>query len=532
MNGLGHMIEALSAAQGARPALIHGGRVMTYGELAVLSRRAAGGLGKIGIRRGDRVAFWLPNLPAYVVLLVACARIGAVAVAVNTRFRASEVGDIVGRSGAKAIVLWPDFLGIPFRDILADVDPAALARVQALIVYGEDDGGAGGGPHQPLPLPHARRIAYETLIGAEPVAGDGNGADAFAIFTTSGTTKAPKFVLHRQRSIVDHARDVADGFGYVRPATVLLQALPLCGVFGFCQAMSGLASGAAMHMMPAFDAGQAVDILQRERITQMNGADDMFMRMFAAAKGTRPFPHLRFCGFAAFARTPAEMVAEGEARGVRFVGLYGMSEIQALFARWSEDLPPERRAQGGGVPVSPAASVRVRDPDSGRLLGAGAPGELEVKGPSLMAEYFGDAQATAAAFTDDGYLRTGDLGELVEGGGFLFHTRIGDVLRLGGFLVSPAEIEAHLQTHAAVEVAQVVGVTTSAGPRAIAFVTLKAGAEFDETALQAHCRRAMAAYKVPVRVIPLGDFPTTPSANGPKIQRARLREMAARAMAT
>jgi fatty-acyl-CoA synthase len=143
-----------------------------------------------------------------------------------------------------------------------------------------------------------------------------------------------------------------------------------------------------------------------------------------------------------------------------------------------------------------------------------------------MLGYDGDAEATRAAVTDDGWLRTGDLGRLDPWGGFEFETRMGDVLRLGGFLVSPAEIEAQLQADAAVDGAQVVAVADRQGARAVAFVTLRPGAAFDEARLIARCRAALAAFKVPARIIRLDAFPTTSGPNGTKVQRRALRDMA------
>ena len=169
----------------------------------------------------------------------------------------------------------------------------------------------------------------------------------------------------------------------------------------------------------------------------------------------------------------------------------------------------------------------MRDPESGELLGPGQAGELELKGPSLMKEYYLNPEATAAEFTDDGFLRSGDLGELTEDGRFLYLQRMGDVLRLGGFLTSPAEIEAHIIGHDSVGDCQVVGVTTAEGAvRAVAFVIMNDGAAFDEDVLRQHCLDTLARFKAPVRLFALDEFPTTQSANGTKIQRAELRRMA------
>jgi fatty-acyl-CoA synthase len=148
-----------------------------------------------------------------------------------------------------------------------------------------------------------------------------------------------------------------------------------------------------------------------------------------------------------------------------------------------------------------------------------------------MVGYYNDEAATRAAFTDDGFLRTGDLGYSTEEGGFVFLARFGDALRLSGFLVSPAEIEDVLQTHPSVAGAQVVGVETSGGTKAFAFVTLAPGATLDEQALLAHCAGRIARFKVPVCVRAIDAFPVTPGANATKIQKAKLRELAQTALA-
>jgi fatty-acyl-CoA synthase len=153
-------------------------------------------------------------------------------------------------------------------------------------------------------------------------------------------------------------------------------------------------------------------------------------------------------------------------------------------------------------------------------------------GPSRMVEYLDDPEATAAALTGDGYVRTGDLAVLEPDGGFEFLARMGDALRLGGFLVSPAEIEAEVVDLAGVEAAQVVAVNADGRNRAVAFVLLEAGAPFDEADARARCAARLADFKRPARIIPLDAFPVTDSANGLKIQRAKLRALAAAALKT
>jgi fatty-acyl-CoA synthase len=519
-DSLSRFLEMRAGATPDAPALYWNDAAISYAGLLEESRRVAAGLAELGIGKGDRIALWLPNCPAWLALHFACARLGAIAVAVNTRFRHVEVADIVGRSGARLLVLWPDFRGIDFRGILEAIDGAALDRVERMILY--------GGADAPAAIHGTPTLAYRRLAERPPMHEDhGGGPVGSNIFTTSGTTKAPKFVLHDHFSVVSHARNVLRRFRYDAPGSVLLQALPLCGVFGFAQAMAGIAAGAPLALQASFDAEAAAEIIERRRVTSFNGTDEMFARLLAATLGERPFPSLRFCGFAAFNPTLAHLVVEAEARGLCLAGLYGASEVQALFALQDTAAPAAARARPGGYPVAAGYGVRVRDPETGRLLRAGESGELELTGPSVMAGYFGDAAATARAFTPDGWVRSGDLGHLAGDGSFVFETRMGDVLRLAGFLVAPSEIEAHLQTHAAIDGAQVVDAVSADKPVAVAYVTLRQGALFDEAALRQHCAVGLAAFKVPARIVALDAFPTTASANGTKVQRVKLRELAA-----
>jgi fatty-acyl-CoA synthase len=511
------VIDAAAERLPDRVALIWDDELITYGQLVKRAANVAGGLKALGFGPGDRIALWLPNVPAYVILLLACARLGVAAVAINTRFGAGEVADIAGRAGAKALALWPGFDGIASHDILARIDPLELPALTLLIEVG---GGAVTTPG----WENAPRVRFETLLDDVSLAGSlAAPAMDCATFTTSGTTSAPKIVVQAQRSIARHARDVAAGFGF-GPDTVSLQALPLCGVFGFAQAMAVLAAGGRLVLLAKFDGTQAAGLIRQWDVDSFNASDDMIQRILEA--DAAPFPSLRYIGYAAF-NTALDTIAErAQERGVTLRGLYGMSECMALFSVRPVDAPVAERKKGGGTPVSPGARVRVTDPETGAPLPMGEAGALEVAGPSLFDRYDGNPEATAAAFTADGFFRTGDLARLEpDGASFEYLGRMGDVLRLGGFLVNPAEIEEHVQTHPSVHAAQVVAVGTPQGMRAVAFVILAEGHACDEAALLAYCA-ALARYKQPARFVALDAFPVTESANGVKIRRAELRDMA------
>ncbi|HUX24300.1 MAG TPA: AMP-binding protein, partial [Burkholderiales bacterium] len=428
--------------------------------------------------------------------------------------------DIVGRSRAKLLCFWPGFRQIDFAGMLAGCDAAALSALEALLVY-EEDGAA------PAKLIGKPAHSYRRLIECAPLADDDARPEAGCVlFTTSGTTKAPKFVLHDQRTLIRHARDVAAGFGYRAPEAKILVTAPLCGVFGFCNAMAAIAAARPLVMYPSFDAAEAAHAVQRHAITHTNASDEMIQQMLAAVPEPRPFPGVHFFGCAAFSPALADLPARADARGLTLVGLFGMSEVQALMARQSEAAPLAERALAGGRPVAAEARVRARDPESGQVLPHGTAGELEFLVPSRMVGYFEDEQANRAATTDDGWFRSGDLGYTTADGRFVFIARLGDALRLSGFLVSPAEIEDVLQQHAALRAAQVVGVDTAAGVKPVAFVIVEPGAAFDEHALIAHCAARIAKFKLPLRIAAIDAFPVTPGANATKVQKAKLRELA------
>jgi len=518
----GMLAESVSRSPDALAA-VYGDTSITYRELDEMSRRMATGLQELGIKEGDRIAIWLPNTIAYIVIYLACARLAAIAVAVNTRYRSIEVGDIIHRVEATLLVVWPNFRDIDFLGILNDIEPASLAGLQSIILYNEDE--------LPMELPDAlkqcHKAEYKTLISQPAMIADNAQPDSGCnIFTTSGTTKAPKFVLHTQRDIVEHALDITVRLGKVLSEGAQLQALPLCGVFGFTQFSASLAAGRPIVLMSAFSAEEAIGLIDSHNVRYLNATDDMIESLLAADTRDQVMPTLAYCGFGSFNSDPARVVNNAESRGLTLVGLYGMSEVQALFAMQNPDAPIEKRMLGGGELISMQANVRVRDLSTGKIQPHGQQGEIEICGPGLMKGYFNNPQATSEAITKDGFLRPGDIGYTIDERRFVFLARMGDVLRLGGFLVSPVEIEAFIQEYETVEGCQVVAINYEGRMRPFAFVTLLEDGTFNEQQIINHCKDGLAGYKTPVRVFELSEFPVTHGANGTKIQRARLRQWA------
>ena len=477
--------------------------------------QTAGWLSRNGIGEGDVIAVWLVNRVEWLALLFAAARLGAVVAAVNTRYRAADVAHVVSLSGARMLVLEPGFRSIDFPAILRDLEPAAVPALEKIAIVGV------GEVNAPWP-----RVAFDAFNEDAPAHRLRGNADApLLLFTTSGTTKGPKLVAHSQTTLATHARSIAAALKVSREAS-LLAMLPFCGTFGMASVLGFLAGGARIHAMDAFDAPPALRILQDEKITHAFGSDEMFRRILALTKEPKPFPNAKIFGFAAFQPGWRDFAAEAEARGLPLHGLYGSSEVQALFSIGRDDAPFADRIECGGWPMSPQARVRVRDAESGEIAGAGVSGEIEIDAPSRFLGYFNNPQATAEATTADGFFRTGDIGRLREDGSFIYETRAGDAMRLGGFLVGPGEIEDELKACEGVADAQVVAVELGTQARCAAFVIVKPGSTPLENDLIAHVRARLAGYKVPARIFFIDAFPVTDSGNGVKIQRAKLRAMA------
>src|SRR4051794_5581190 len=304
------LLGELAGSKPGDPALRCGGDTLTFAGLAERAAAIAGGLEALGIGAGDRVAIWLPNCPAWLELHAALARLGALTVAINTRFRAHEVEDILVRSRAVAVAIWPGFKDIDFAGILEQVDaPDLRTRIEV--------GGAG----------------YDVLAGHAP-AEDRAQPDALCVaFTSSGTTGRPKLVLHSQRGVAAHARAIARGFGYDRPGCVVLGMLPMCGVFGYDSTVGAHAGGAEVVQLPGFDGQRAAEPAPRPGGTPTNGSDGMVRRLPEAG----PPPALRDVGFAAFHGPARRVIDAAAARGVTAYMCYGSTEVQALVAHAPAD---------------------------------------------------------------------------------------------------------------------------------------------------------------------------------------------------
>ncbi|MBX6377434.1 MAG: AMP-binding protein [Clostridia bacterium] len=525
------LLQQRASAYPERPALVWEGSSTTYAQLAEWVDRVAAGLQRLGVGRGDRVAVWLVNRPEWVVLEFAAARIGAVVVALNTRFRTQELGYILGHSEAKVLVLGEPFRQVDFAAILGQLCPDLVHAAHRLpvasfpalrhVVY------VGGDP-RPGWIPFAELERAST--GVPEAAGPG-ADDPVNLLYTSGTTSSPKGAIRTHGNLVRHAVHLPERWG-LGPADVVFWGFPLCGTTGLMLMLATVAAGACGLPAPDLSPEVVWPLLSREGCTFLPAADLTFKSWLAwEGRAQWPLQTVRAGFMALFGSGEARRLLEEleAAFGGRFVQPYGLTEANAFVLCSGPDEPLEVRAQIGGRPVPPV-EARVVDVETGAPVPDGTPGEILLRGPTILPGYYKNPEASRDALDADGWLHTGDLG-VAEGGRVFFLSRLKDVLKVHGFNFSPREVEEVLQRHPAVDLVQVVGAQGPEGEMAVAFVRLKPAAACAEDDLIAFCRGRVAPYKVPRRIFFVDDFPMTEGPQGNKIQRHRLREMAAARLA-
>ena len=522
-----HVVQAPSATM-----LIQDDQHISYLQFEQLVQDTEAWLLQQGVKRGDHVAVWLINRVEWLAIFFALARIGATLVAVNTKYRSHEVHYILANSHTQFLILQLNFRKIDFAQVIEGVEATDLPHLKTIMMVDADASTPSTLLNRPVVrfLPTleqaAARSATEPL---KPISNDSTLEDLPVIFfTTSGTTKGPKLVVHTQKTLSEHVRHIATGYQFGAPGDALLTALPLCGVYGLDSALAAIAAKMPVVLMDFFDVASASQLIKQHQITHIFGSDEMLRRFAEQNPEPIAFTSLKLFGFAAFSARFIELAQELIPRGFPMRGLYGSSEVHSLFSAQHPALPLEERVLGGGIPAAGARTqVRVRDPDTLALCAAGVSGEIEIKAPTLFKGYFNNPEATAQAFTEDGYFKTGDLGYLRSDGSFVYQSRMGDTMRLGGFLVDPTEIEEVLAAQPGIESAQVVGVELNGQPRAVAFAIAKNKQQPPDTsATLKGVAKTLAAFKIPAHLWFVDEFPTTASANGQKFQRVKLRELA------
>jgi acyl-CoA synthetase (AMP-forming)/AMP-acid ligase II len=534
VGSLGGLLRSVANGPSAdEDALVLPGFRLSYRELEGRARRWAKAFVAAGVAPGEHVGLLFNTGADFVEAMFGAAMAGAAVVPLNARYQPRELAYVA--ENADLVLLAVDGAPNPMVDLLDRVRQA-LPALAAL---------AGGETQRACP--EAPRLRAVVATGAErPVAGvtwaeaflaggeqvsdqalDARiaavtGDDIAVILYTSGTTAHPKGCLLAHGAVIHNAAALARRYGFVA-GDRFWSPLPIFHIAGILPLVAALGAGGAYLTMPHFDAGVALEMLERERATH---AYPCFVTILLDLINHPRFrqtdlSRVRLMNSNLAVQPPA--IAETLARALpqaTQVGTYGLTEGVGTICTSRIDDPYELRAGRLGSPLD-GWEVRIAGPGSGRLCQAGEQGEIQARGPSLMRGYYRDPAKTAEALGADGWLRTGDIGSLDAFGHIMFHGRLKDMLKVGGENVAALEIEAVLDTHPAVQLSQVVGVPH---PRLAevpaAFVQLKPGAAASESELIAFCQGKIAGFKVPRHVRFVSEWPMSTT----KIQKFALRE--------
>ena len=454
-NSLPEFVLARAALHGDRPALIDGptGRVITFADFCRQVPRAAAGLIARDLRRGDVCAIFSPNLPEYAVAFHAAARAGAVTTTVSPLYTPAELARQLNDARARFLFTVPPLL---------PVVQAALAEtgVEQIFVFGEADGAtpfasllAGGAVQTPLQLDPAN--------------------DLVALPYSSGTSGLPKGVMLTHRNMITSLCQL-QAVGAIGAGDRLICVVPCAHLYGLQVVMNwSLCAGATVVTMPRFDLPEFLRLMQDYHITRAPLVPPL-VRLLARHPAVEHFDlsHLKHIHSGGAPLNPDDARACAARLGCTVGYAYGQTEASPL-SHMSDER--EVRYEPGAVGyVLPNTECKIVDCDTGAELGPFERGEVRTRGPQVMRGYLHDTRATTAAFDEDGWLCTGDVGYADEGGYFYIVDRIKELIKYRGLQVAPAELEALLLTHPAVaDVAVIPSPDDEVGEVPKAFVVLQ-----------------------------------------------------------
>jgi acyl-CoA synthetase (AMP-forming)/AMP-acid ligase II len=535
----GGLIRSKAARDPDRVFIVKDDVRLTYGEAEQRSRKLARGLLAAGAGKGTRVGLLLPNGPDWVLAWLAAARIGALVVPMNTFYQARELGFVLRHADVQVLLTAARFVSNDYLERLERYAPelaahgAAPLRLRALpylreVRVWESDG-------EDKPWTSGGAAALEALADAAPAIDDAllaeaerevRPADPMVVIYSSGSTADPKGAVHTHGTVLRHAHTL-NGFRDLVAEDRIYSPMPFFWVGGFCFTLvSAMHVGARLYCQDAFDPGRTLDLIEREHITLVAGWPH-----FGKAMASHPsFPSRDLSSIRAgnmYDLLPEE--ARPKDPELRANSL-GMTETCGphTFDRMDLELPEKLRGSFGRS--VPGVEHKIVDPETGRTLAPGEPGEICVRGYSVMQGLY--MVEREDAFDADGYYHTGDAGCFDAEGHLFFQGRLGEMIKTGGANVAPRELELLLAAMPEILAAHVVGVPhPERGENVAAAVVLREGAKLDAATLVARLKSELSAYKLPRHVffVTSADVPMTDSG---KLDRRKLRDALTRRVAS
>jgi fatty-acyl-CoA synthase len=531
---IGQALEAIVARHGTHDALVFPqlGLQLNYREFNERVDEAARGLLALGIGAGEHVALWATNVPEWVVLQFATAKIGAVLVTINPAYRPFELKYVLKQCDAKALFLVDRFKKSDYFAMLAEVCPELAASEPGQL-------NSEGFPQLRWIVTlrgasHAGAIGWDDMarrgqaVAARQIAAAAKSLkpnDAINIQYTSGTTGFPKAATLSHRNLLLNTYYVGQCLKLSADDRICIP-VPFYHCFGcVLGTICAVVYGAAM-IVPAesFDPAATLAAIESTRATTLYGVPTMFIaELNDPSRAGRDLSSLR-TGIMAGSPCPIEtMRAVVNDLGCREITIaYGQTEASPIITQTRTDDPLAMRVETVGRPI-PGIDVKVIDPATGQALADGEQGELCARGHDVMLGYYKNPEATAAAIDAEGWLHTGDLAVRLSSGYYKITGRIKDMVIRGGENIFPREIEEFLFTHPAVEQAAVVGVPDPKyGEELCAWIKLKGSQTASEEEIREFCRGSLAHFKVPRYVRFVESYPQTVTG---KIQKFKIREI-------
>ena len=533
------MVLEVASRYPERAAIDFFARQLTYTELAEDMRRAAGALHQAGVRPGDRVALVMPNCPQHAVAVLGTMLLGAVVVEHNPLAPSGELEGEYARHGARVTIAWSKslekltFLGRGHTTFSMDLT-TALPTASRLALKLPIKAAREKRDQLSSPRPGWARSWTRAMRSATPWQGSCPSAmdDVALLIHTGGTTGVPKAAALTHANLM---ANVEESIAWVpvlhEGAEVFYCILPLFHAFGFTIGfLAGLRMGATIAMFPKFDTALVLAAQRRLPCTFFLGVPPMYERLLAAAESTNvdlSSIHFSLSGAMPLSASLADQWEQ--ATGGLMIEGYGMTEASPILL--GSPLASSRARGALGIPF-PSTQVKIVDPENpSREVAEGEVGELIARGPQVFSGYWNQDDETAEVFTQDGWLRTGDLVQVRDG--FIYMAdRRKEMINSSGFNVYPSQVEEAVRSMPGVLDVAAVGVPAGeSGEDVVAAVVLEAGASVTLTDLRKWAEKSLAHYALPRQIVVMTELPRSQLG---KVMRKKVREqiMGAQAAAT